>query len=114
MTLITRWERPNRRGRASPSLPSRAVVHRSLPLACVPHLRARPGTGIVFVGSTAGQRGEAFHSHYAATKGGLISFTRSLAVELAPVRVNLVAPGWIRTDMSEESLRPENVAGALK
>ena len=68
--------------------------------AAVPHLRAREGAGMVFIASTAGQRGEAFHSHYAASKGGLIAFTRSLAVELAPIRVNVVAPGWIRTDMS--------------
>jgi 3-oxoacyl-[acyl-carrier protein] reductase len=82
--------------------------------ATVPHLRAREGAGMVFIASTAAQRGEAFHSHYAASKGGLIAFTRSLAVELAPIRVNVVAPGWIRTDMSEESLRPENIAASLK
>jgi 3-oxoacyl-[acyl-carrier protein] reductase len=82
--------------------------------AVVPQLRAREGTGMVFIASTAAQRGEAFHSHYAASKGGLIAFTRSLAVELAPIRVNVVAPGWIRTDMSEDSLRPENIAAALK
>jgi 3-oxoacyl-[acyl-carrier protein] reductase len=82
--------------------------------AVVPHLRAREGTGIVLIASTAGQRGEAFHSHYAASKGGLIAFTRSLAVELAPIRVNVVSPGWIRTDMSEESLRPENIGASLK
>ncbi len=82
--------------------------------AVVPHLRARAGAGMVFIGSTAGQRGEASHSHYAASKGALIAFTRSLAVELAPIRVNLVSPGWIRTDMSAESLRPENIASSLK
>lgn len=82
--------------------------------ACVPHLRRRTGAGIVLIASTAGQRGEAFHAHYAASKGGLITLARSLAVELAPIRVNSVAPGWIRTDMTEEALRPENVGAALK
>jgi len=63
----------------------------------------RQGSGrIVLVSSTAGQRGEAFHSHYAATKGALISLTKSLAPELAAhnVLVNCVAPGWFDTDMS--------------
>jgi 3-oxoacyl-[acyl-carrier protein] reductase len=57
---------------------------------------------IIFVASTAGVRGEAFHSHYAASKGGLIAMTKSLAVELAPqgITVNCVAPGWVRTDMT--------------
>jgi 3-oxoacyl-[acyl-carrier protein] reductase len=60
----------------------------------------------VFIGSTAGQRGEPGHSHYAASKGAVQSMVMSLAVELAPkVRVNLVSPGWVRTPMAEESLR---------
>jgi 3-oxoacyl-[acyl-carrier protein] reductase len=63
--------------------------------------RMRAGGRIVLVSSTAGQRGEAFHADYAATKGALISLTKSLAVELAPrdVTVNCVAPGWIDTEM---------------
>jgi 3-oxoacyl-[acyl-carrier protein] reductase len=62
---------------------------------------------IVTVSSTAGQRGEAFHSHYAASKGGIISLTKSLASELGPygITVNCVAPGWVNTDMSAEPLR---------
>jgi len=60
---------------------------------------------VVFIGSTAGQRGEPGHSHYAASKGAVQSMMMSLAVELAPrVRVNLVSPGWVRTPMAEESL----------
>jgi 3-oxoacyl-[acyl-carrier protein] reductase len=64
---------------------------------------------IVTVASTAGQRGEAHHSHYAASKGALIAFTKSLAAELAPsgIRVNGVAPGWVLTDMSRVSLSSE-------
>lgn len=62
---------------------------------------------IVNISSTAGQRGEAFYSHYAATKGAIISFTKSLAVELGPdgIHVNCVAPGWVITDMSEATLQ---------
>ncbi|GAC1538714.1 MAG: 3-oxoacyl-[acyl-carrier-protein] reductase [Myxococcales bacterium] len=66
----------------------------------------REGKGsVVLIGSTAGQRGEAGHSHYAASKGALQSLALSLAVELAPaVRVNVVSPGWVRTPMAEETL----------
>lgn len=84
--------------------------------AAVPAMRARGGGSIVNVASTAGQRGEARHSHYAASKGGLIAMTKSLAVELAPdgIRVNAVSPGWIRTDMTEEYLTPERIDESLK
>jgi 3-oxoacyl-[acyl-carrier protein] reductase len=62
-----------------------------------------PGGTIVLVASTAGQRGEAFHADYAATKGAVISFTKSLAVELAPkITVNCVAPGWVDTEMAQK------------
>ena len=61
----------------------------------------RPGGRIVLVSSTAGQRGEAGHADYAATKGALIALTKSLAVECAPdILVNCVAPGWVDTEMS--------------
>lgn len=58
------------------------------------------GGRIVLVSSTAGQRGEAFHADYAASKGAMIAFVKSLAVELAPrgITVNTVAPGWVDTD----------------
>jgi 3-oxoacyl-[acyl-carrier protein] reductase len=59
-----------------------------------------PGGRIVLVASTAGQRGEAFHSDYAATKGAIIALTKSLAIEYAPdILVNCVAPGWVDTEM---------------
>jgi len=61
---------------------------------------------IVLVSSTAGQRGEAFHADYAASKGAIISLTKGLATELAPagIQVNCVAPGWVRTEMSAPAL----------
>jgi len=64
---------------------------------------------IINIASTAGQRGEAFHSHYAASKGAIISFTKSLATELGPdgITVNCVAPGWVNTDMAREAIMKE-------
>ena len=61
---------------------------------------------LVLVSSTAGQRGEARHSHYAASKGAVQSLTKSLAAELAPagIRVNCVAPGWVETPMTRPTL----------
>ncbi len=75
--------------------------------AVVPHMKKRKSGAIVTISSTAGQRGEPFHSAYAASKGAVISLTKSLAVELAPynIRVNCVAPGWVYTDMTRAPLR---------
>lgn len=76
-------------------------------------LRMDEGARIVLVSSTAGQRGEADHSHYAASKGAVISFCKSVATELGPrdITVNVVAPGWVDTDMSASVLRgPERSA----
>ena len=69
--------------------------------AAVPHMKSNRFGRIVIVSSTAGQRGEANVSNYAASKGGQISFTKSLAAELGPfgINVNCVAPGWVDTDM---------------
>lgn len=56
---------------------------------------------MIFIGSTAGERGEPYHSHYAGSKAALWGLVQSLAQELAPgVRVNLVSPGWVRTPMA--------------
>lgn len=72
--------------------------------AVVPVMKTQGQGWIVNVSSTAGQRGEAYHSHYAATKGAVIAFTKSLGAELAPlqIRVNCVAPGWVDTEMCTE------------
>src|SRR5207302_4163521 len=70
---------------------------------------------IVLVSSTAGQRGEAFHCDYAATKGALISMVKGLSTELAPagIHVNCVAPGWVETDMSSAALRDRGSRHAI-
>ena len=64
--------------------------------------RMTRGGRIVLISSTAGQRGEAMHADYAASKGAMISFVKSLAVVLGgkDVTVNCVAPGWVDTEMA--------------
>jgi 3-oxoacyl-[acyl-carrier protein] reductase len=71
-----------------------------------PHMIKQKSGKIITVSSTAGQRGESFHTHYGASKGGIISFTKGLATEMArhSVLVNCVAPGWVATDMSNPVL----------
>ena len=70
----------------------------------VPLLEPSSDGNIVNLSSTAGQRGEAFYSPYAASKGALISATKSWSTELAPrIRVNAVAPGWVDTDMCAQT-----------
>jgi 3-oxoacyl-[acyl-carrier protein] reductase len=82
--------------------------------AAVPLLSASPNGSIVNISSTAGQRGEAFYSAYAASKGAMISATKSWACELAPqIRVNSVAPGWVDTDMTAEALSGEQREAAV-
>jgi 3-oxoacyl-[acyl-carrier protein] reductase len=102
--------------------------------AVVPHMKKQGRGWIVNIGSTAGVRGEALHSHYAASKGAIHAMTKSWAVEFAPwnIRVNCVAPGWVDTDMCNgvfsdpafrESVRqsiplkripaPEDIAGPI-
>jgi len=72
--------------------------------AVAPFMKEKKRGWIINVSSTAAVRGEAFHSHYAASKGAVVSLTKSLAVELAAynIRVNCVAPGWVDTDMCSE------------
>jgi 3-oxoacyl-[acyl-carrier protein] reductase len=65
-----------------------------------------PAGHIVLISSTSGQRGEAYHCDYSATKGALISMVKGLSTELASagIYVNCVAPGWVDTDMSAETI----------
>ena len=79
-----------------------SVIHHA-----VPHMIRQRGGRIIVVSSTAGQRGEAFHTHYGAAKGGVISLVKGLSTELAPhhILVNCVAPGWIETDMARPVLK---------
>jgi len=74
--------------------------------AAVPFMKKQRFGRIVIVSSTAGQRGEANVSNYAAAKGGQISFTKSLGPELAAfgINVNCVAPGWVQTEMTKDVL----------
>lgn len=73
------------------------VIRHAVPLM----IRQNSGR-IIVVSSTAGQRGESYHTHYGASKGALISLVKGLSTELARhgILVNAVAPGWVETDMS--------------
>ncbi len=75
------------------------------------------GGRIVMVSSTAGQRGEAYHADYAASKGAMISLVKSVAVELGKrdITVNAVAPGWVDTEMVAEAISGtrEQIAAAI-
>ncbi len=79
-----------------------AVTH-----CAVPQMIRQKAGRIIAVSSTAGQRGEAFHTHYGASKGAIISFVKGLSTELARhnILVNCVAPGWVDTDMSKPVLQ---------
>ena len=74
-----------------------SIIHFS-----VPHMIKQKSGRIIPITSTAGQRGESFHTHYGASKGGVISLVKGLSTELARhnILVNSVAPGWVATDMS--------------
>ena len=84
--------------------------------AAVPQMKKQRFGRIVIVSSTAGQRGEAHVSNYAASKGGQISFTKSLATELAAdnINVNAVAPGWVETEMNDEVFADADVRRAIE
>ncbi len=78
-----------------------SVIHFTVPQM----IQQRSGR-IIALSSTAGQRGEAFHAHYAASKGAIISLVKGLSTELARhgILVNCVAPGWVDTPMSQPVL----------
>ena len=75
-----------------------------------------PAGHIVLISSTSGQRGEAFHCDYSATKGALISMVKGLSTELASagIYVNCVAPGWVDTEMSAGALADPNSGDEIR
>jgi len=79
-------------------------------------LKHRTAGHIVLISSTSGQRGEAFHVDYSASKGALISMTKGLSTELASagIYVNCVAPGWVDTDMSAATLADPRTGEAIR
>jgi 3-oxoacyl-[acyl-carrier protein] reductase len=81
----------------------------------IPLMKEQNYGRIINVTSTAGVRGEAYHSHYAASKGGMNAYTKSLAVELAPfgITVNSVAPGWVDTDMNNEVFKDKELVDKI-
>lgn len=83
--------------------------------AVVPIMKRQKFGRIVIVSSTAGQRGEANVSNYAASKGGQIAFTKSLSTELAAfgINVNCVAPGWVDTEMTAEVVNDKEQLDAV-
>jgi 3-oxoacyl-[acyl-carrier protein] reductase len=87
-----------------------SIIHFS-----VPQMIKQKGGKLIPVSSTAGQRGEAFHTHYGASKGGIISFTKGLSTELARhnILVNCVAPGWVDTDMSKPVIESKTGGKAI-
>jgi 3-oxoacyl-[acyl-carrier protein] reductase len=82
------------------------VKHTVAQMKSQPRSAANAAGHIVLISSTSGQRGEAYHCDYSATKGALISMVKGLSTELAPagIYVNCVAPGWVDTDMSAEAI----------
>jgi 3-oxoacyl-[acyl-carrier protein] reductase len=94
---LSHWEETIKVNLTSTFLFSRFVI---------PGMKLRRKGKIINISSAAGQRGEANYSNYAASKGGMISFTKSLATELGPfnINVNSIAPGWVLTDMTKNEL----------
>lgn len=84
--------------------------------AVVPVMKQNKYGRIINISSTAGQRGEAYHSHYAASKGGVIAFTKSLGAELirSGIWVNCVAPGWVVTDMTAPVFKDKNYRDVVR
>jgi 3-oxoacyl-[acyl-carrier protein] reductase len=91
------------------------VKHAVAQMKAQPRDRASAGH-IVLISSTSGQRGEAFHCDYSASKGALISMTKGLSTELAStsIYVNCVAPGWVDTDMSAAALEDPKSGEAIR
>jgi len=75
--------------------------------AVAPHMIAKGHGTIINIGSLHSFQGIPMRAAYAASKGGVLQLTRSLATEWAPhgVRVNCISPGWIRTPLQDEMVR---------
>jgi 3-oxoacyl-[acyl-carrier protein] reductase len=103
-----RWARTMRENVDATFFIARAAVREML--------RAKTAGRIILIDSTAGQRGEAFHADYGASKGAVISFVKSLAIEVAAagITVNAVAPGWVDTEMCELPFRDGGKARIAK
>ena len=98
---LEHWERTIKINLTSTFLFTKAVI---------PQMKKNRFGRIINISSTAGQRGEATYSHYAASKGGIISFTKSLAAELGEFNIttNSVAPGWVITEMTDDVFSDKN------
>lgn len=72
----------------------------------VPYMKEQKFGRIINIGSISGVMGEAFASHYSATKSGLIGFTKATGLELAQhgITVNTINPGWVDTDIGNASI----------
>ena len=83
--------------------------------AVVPVMKKQKAGKIINIASTAGRRGEPFYSHCAASKGGMIAFTKAIAAELAPqgIIANCVSPGWVYTDMTSRDLDDRRHIGQI-
>lgn len=81
----------------------------------IPHLLRQPGSAIVNVASTAGMRGQAYAAHYAASKAGLVNFTRSIALEFVSrgLRANVLAPAGIKSPLIQHFIPREDFEPAL-
>lgn len=75
----------------------------------LPLLRRQNGASIVNIGSIEGLAANPGHAAYCATKGGIHALTRALAVDLGSdgIRVNAVAPGWIRSELSDNYINAQ-------
>lgn len=79
------------------------------------HKRFNPGSSIVMFSTVAVQRGMAYHSSIAASKGAVEGLVRTLAAELAPkIRVNAIAPSLTHTPMSERMINTDDKLKAMK
>jgi 2-dehydro-3-deoxy-D-gluconate 5-dehydrogenase len=93
---IEEWDRVIKTNLTSAFLCSQAVY---------PAMKAAGGGKIINIGSMMSIFGASFAPAYAASKGGIVQFTRSCAVAWAPdnIQANAVLPGWIDTDLTERA-----------